>query len=354
YRPLLRGRARAPVPHPARGEEPLRPGRRDRRLRDDGRRPGRGRQSLGALPLRAWAGRARVGRLRRDRGDAAGADRNPGPRRALAARHAAPDRRRPRRRAPIHHPRRARIPLRHPLRRSRRVPERRGRDARLGTRGGSRGGGGPSVGPRRRGAAPGHGGLRRNQPLRCPAPGRSGGKQVERGAKTWFLTGGRSGTVQDRDRRRDAGAQDARSHHVCRRNVRRGLRTRSEGMEGFTIVDAVVAVIILMSAILAYSRGFVREALAIAAWVAAAVLAFIFGPQAEPLVKQIPVLDKFLGDSCELSIIAAFAGVFALSLIVMSIFTPVFASAVQRSALGGIDQGLGFLFGVLRGILLVA
>ncbi len=114
-------------------------------------------------------------------------------------------------------------------------------------------------------------------------------------------------------------------------------------MEGFTIVDAVVAVIILMSAILAYSRGFVREVLAIAGWVAAAVLAFIFAPQAEPLVKQIPVLDKFLGDSCELSIIAAFAGVFALSLIVMSIFTPVFASAVQRSALGGIDQALGFL-----------
>lgn len=125
-------------------------------------------------------------------------------------------------------------------------------------------------------------------------------------------------------------------------------------MEGFTIVDAVVAVIILMSAILAYSRGFVREILAIAGWVAAAVLAFIFAPQAEPLIKQIPVLDKFLGDSCELSIIAAFAGVFALSLIVMSIFTPLFSSAVQRSALGGIDQGLGFLFGVLRGILLVA
>lgn len=125
-------------------------------------------------------------------------------------------------------------------------------------------------------------------------------------------------------------------------------------MEGFTIVDAVVAVIILMSAILAYSRGFVREILAIAGWIAAAVLAFIFAPQAEPLVKQIPVLDKFLGDSCELSIIAAFAGVFALALIVMSIFTPLFSSAVQRSALGGIDQGLGFLFGVLRGILLVA
>lgn len=125
-------------------------------------------------------------------------------------------------------------------------------------------------------------------------------------------------------------------------------------MEGFTIVDAVVAVIILLSAILAYSRGVVREVMAILGWVAAAVLAFIFAPQAEPLIKQIPVLDKFLGDSCELSIIAAFAGVFALALIVMSILTPLFSSAVQRSALGGIDQGLGFLFGVLRGLVLVA
>ncbi|MFN0116237.1 MAG: CvpA family protein [Paracoccaceae bacterium] len=125
-------------------------------------------------------------------------------------------------------------------------------------------------------------------------------------------------------------------------------------MEGFTIVDAVVAVIIILSAILAYSRGFVREVLAIAGWVAAAVLAFVFAPQAEPLIKQIPVLDKFLGDSCELSIIAAFAAVFALALIVVSIFTPLFASAVQRSAIGGVDQGLGFLFGVLRGVILVA
>ena len=35
-------------------------------------------------------------------------------------------------------------------------------------------------------------------------------------------------------------------------------------------------------------------------------------------------------------------------------FTPVFSSIVQRSALGGLDQGLGFLFGVARGVLLVA
>lgn len=125
-------------------------------------------------------------------------------------------------------------------------------------------------------------------------------------------------------------------------------------MEGFTIVDAVVAVVILVSAILAYGRGFVREVLAIAGWVIAAIVAYTFAPQAEPLVSQIPVLDKFLGDSCELSMVAAFAGVFALALIVMAIFTPLFSSAVRNSALSGLDQALGFLFGVARGMLLVA
>jgi membrane protein required for colicin V production len=125
-------------------------------------------------------------------------------------------------------------------------------------------------------------------------------------------------------------------------------------MEGFTIIDGVVALIIVLSGLLAYSRGFMREVMAIIGWVAAAVLAFIFAPQAVPLVKEIPVVGDFLRDSCELSVITAFAAVFAIALIVVSIFTPLFSSLVQRSALGGLDQALGFFFGIARGILLVA
>ncbi|SLN11460.1 Colicin V production protein [Roseovarius gaetbuli] len=125
-------------------------------------------------------------------------------------------------------------------------------------------------------------------------------------------------------------------------------------MEGFTIIDGVVALFIVLSAILAYSRGLVREALAIAGWVVAGILAFLFAPQFEPLVKEVPVVGDFIADSCELSMIAAFAAVFAIGLIVSSLITPLFSSLVQRSALGGIDQGLGFVFGVARGVLLIA
>ena len=123
-------------------------------------------------------------------------------------------------------------------------------------------------------------------------------------------------------------------------------------MDGFTLVDAGVAGIIVLSAILAYSRGFVREAMAIVGWVGAAVLAYMFAAQAQPLVKEIPAVGSFL-ENCELSLIAGFAAVFAVGLIIAALFTPLFSSVVQRSVLGGLDQGLGFLFGVVRGVLLV-
>ena len=125
-------------------------------------------------------------------------------------------------------------------------------------------------------------------------------------------------------------------------------------MDGFTVIDAIVAAVIVISAILAYSRGFMREAMSIVGWIAAAVLAYLFAPKAAPLVKEIPVIGDYLKDSCELAIIASFAAVLAVSLVVVSIFSPLFASVVQRSVLGGLDQGLGFFFGVLRGLLLVA
>lgn len=125
-------------------------------------------------------------------------------------------------------------------------------------------------------------------------------------------------------------------------------------MENLTAVDGGAALIIIISAILAFSRGLVRELMAILGWIGAAIAAFYFAPGVQPLVKELPVVGEFLSDSCELSVVVAFAGVFVIGLIVAALFTPLFAGAVQRSALGGIDQALGFLFGAARGILLIA
>lgn len=124
-------------------------------------------------------------------------------------------------------------------------------------------------------------------------------------------------------------------------------------MDGFTIFDGIVGGVIVISAILAYARGLVREIMSIAGWVAAAFVAFLFAPNALPLISEIPFLGEFIGESRELGILASFAIVFVVALVVVSIFTPVFAALVQRSIFGGVDAALGFLFGVARGVLLV-
>ena len=124
-------------------------------------------------------------------------------------------------------------------------------------------------------------------------------------------------------------------------------------MDGFTVIDFGVIVIIAVSALLAFSRGIVREGMAIAGWIAAAILAFIFADTAQPLVRQIPYLGDILGDSCELLILASFAVIFAIALLIVSIFTPLLSSLVQKSILSGLDKNLGFIFGICRGLVLV-
>jgi membrane protein required for colicin V production len=124
-------------------------------------------------------------------------------------------------------------------------------------------------------------------------------------------------------------------------------------MQTFTWVDGAVLALVLVSALLAYSRGLVRELLSIAGWVGAAIAAFVFAPGVEPLIREVPVLSDIIGASCELGILAAFAVVFAVALIVFSIFTPLVSGFVTNSAIGPVDQALGLLFGVVRGVVLV-
>ncbi|MFQ3348925.1 MAG: membrane protein required for colicin V production [Paracoccaceae bacterium] len=124
-------------------------------------------------------------------------------------------------------------------------------------------------------------------------------------------------------------------------------------MTEFTVIDVVAAGVVILSALLSYARGFTREVMSILGWVAASIIAFTFASQVQPLIKEVPVIGGFLAESCELSILAAFIVVFALALVLASLFTPLLGSIIQRSFLNAPDQTLGLLFGVARGGLLV-
>jgi membrane protein required for colicin V production len=113
-----------------------------------------------------------------------------------------------------------------------------------------------------------------------------------------------------------------------------------------TLLDGILIVIMLISALLAMIRGFVREVLSIAAWVAAAVAAFLFYDDALPFVQE-HVAHK------QIAMAIAAGGIFLLTLMVVSFITMRISDFVLDSRIGALDRTLGFVFGAARGLLLV-
>jgi membrane protein required for colicin V production len=110
--------------------------------------------------------------------------------------------------------------------------------------------------------------------------------------------------------------------------------------------DVAVIAILLLSALLAFARGFVQEVLSIAGWVGAAAVTWFGLPQATPYVQQ------YVPNDLVARLIAGGA-IFVVSLIVFSIATHYIAKGVRGSALNAVDRSMGFVFGLARGALLV-
>jgi membrane protein required for colicin V production len=113
-----------------------------------------------------------------------------------------------------------------------------------------------------------------------------------------------------------------------------------------TWVDGVVLAVLLLSAGLAYFRGMVREVLGVGAWLGAAVAGLAAGPSVTPMVAG-HVQPDWLASG------VAVGAVFLVVLIVLKILIHWIAGHVQRSALGGVDRALGFVFGLARGAFIV-
>jgi len=110
-------------------------------------------------------------------------------------------------------------------------------------------------------------------------------------------------------------------------------------------LDLAVLAIVLISAILSMLRGFSREVLAIASWVAAAAAAYYFYP------AVMPYLNPYIHKEIIAEAVSA-AIVFFATLIVVSLFTVRISDAILDSKIGALDRSLGFVFGVARGFLL--
>jgi membrane protein required for colicin V production len=113
-----------------------------------------------------------------------------------------------------------------------------------------------------------------------------------------------------------------------------------------TLLDIVLLVVMLVSALLAMVRGFMREVLSITAWVLAAVATLYSYAKLLPLAKQ-----YFNNDI--VAAVAVVGGVFLGTLLVVSVVTVRISDMVLDSRVGALDRTLGFLFGLGRGLIIV-
>ncbi|MBT6441401.1 MAG: CvpA family protein [Alphaproteobacteria bacterium] len=112
-------------------------------------------------------------------------------------------------------------------------------------------------------------------------------------------------------------------------------------------IDILVALILVISALLAFTRGAVREILGVGAWIGAA-LATVFGflhvrPYSRDLIDYELVADAVAG-----------LAIFVVALIILTIVSQLLAGRIQRSKLGALDRTLGIVFGLVRGAVLVS
>jgi membrane protein required for colicin V production len=116
----------------------------------------------------------------------------------------------------------------------------------------------------------------------------------------------------------------------------------------FQWTDLVVAVIMLISGLLALARGFTREVLSLIAWGVAGLagLASALNPQIVAAAQQ--YIPQEIAAK-----IAVGAGVFLVVLIIMSLISIKISDWVLDAPVGPFDRTLGFAYGLVRGLLLV-
>jgi len=108
------------------------------------------------------------------------------------------------------------------------------------------------------------------------------------------------------------------------------------------MVDFAVFGLLMVSALIGVARGFTREVLGIFAWVTAFIIA-LYG-----LVLVRPLLSPYIKSPFVVDVVAGLL-IFVIALFFLGSLSRMASGTVKGSVLGGLDRSLGFVFGIVRG-----
>lgn len=110
--------------------------------------------------------------------------------------------------------------------------------------------------------------------------------------------------------------------------------------------DYIILAVIAASGVLGFVRGLIKELMSLVAFIAAFFAALWWGPEAATW------LDTLIENSLLRSAVA-YAAVFIFSLLTVGVINMLLSALIAHTGLSPADHGLGMVFGLVRGGLII-
>ncbi|MDK2776432.1 MAG: CvpA family protein [Pseudomonadota bacterium] len=112
------------------------------------------------------------------------------------------------------------------------------------------------------------------------------------------------------------------------------------------VIDWVILAVLAVSSLISLKRGFVKEALSLATWIAAFVIARLFSGNLATLLSG-------MVETNSLRWILAFVILFAGTITIGAMINHLVAEMVRMTGLSGTDRVFGMIFGLIRGVIIL-
>ena len=113
------------------------------------------------------------------------------------------------------------------------------------------------------------------------------------------------------------------------------------------LVDLAIILVIVASTLIGWYRGFVKEVFSLASWIAAVWLAYHYALDGAVYLEPHLAQETF-------RVVIAFAAIFVVVLLSISLLSLILFKLIQLSGIAGIDRSLGGAFGFARGLAAVS